>query len=331
MELDILKRFGLNEDPFADPEPFESQDLQTLRAEIRRCAEGRGWLCVTGVKGAGKTFATYDGFFHADCRLVRTLGGDRFRYRGSQIDGALFEDLTEERPRAGREARRRQLERILGEASKDKPVVVLIDEATVMPHQTFTEIKFLRDSLRYGADPRNPRRPDRRPLFGVVMLGWPSLSARIESDNELRPRVRRYKMQGLSRAEVHGFIEHVGLTKVCPKEVRNILADFVRYPLHILSRIHEGMERAYYRGAKQLSVEDVSRDISELYRMAKQHNLTLKDIATETGLSVSCVHAAVNNGLASDKTKEKIQAFLQEKEAQLRGESDAATAKKAAG
>lgn len=326
MELDILSHFGFEEDPFADPEPFESADLKMLRSEIRRAAEGRAWLAVTGVKGAGKTFATHEALFGMRAHLIRTLGADRQHYRGANIDAAIMMDISEERMRSGREARRRQLERVLGEASRQQPIVILVDEATSMPHQLFTEIKFLRDSLRFGTDPKNPSRADRRPLFAVVMIGWPSLATRIEMDNELRPRVRRYKMQGLSRDEVHRYIEHLGLSRVCPKDVRNVLADFVRYPLHISNRIQEGMERAFFRGDKTIKVEDISRDITELYRIVKANGILLKDIAEESGMSVACVHSAVTGGRVSEKTKDRLMGVLMKKESELKGESDAAQA-----
>lgn len=323
MASDMFRHFGLADDPFANPEPFESADFRETCAEVARTIEDRGWILVSGAPGSGKTYTTWEALARVDCRLVRSLCGDRHHFRATQIDSALYQDLTSETPRNGREARRRQLERVLGEMSREKDIVVLLDEATSIPRQVFTEIKFLRDSLRYGSDPRNPRRPDRRPLFSVVMIGWPSLAMDIEKSNELRPRIRRKPMGGLARTEVARFIDHLGLGGVVGKDVASCIADHVRYPLHIMDRLREGMDRAWARGDKRLTVEDVSLDVTEMYRLVKRAGLRLKDIAESTGVSVASVHNVVNGGTASERTREAIHKVIQEKLAGIRDEAQA--------
>jgi type II secretory pathway predicted ATPase ExeA len=273
---------------------------------------------VGGSAGSGKTYTTYEALARVDCHLVRSLCGDRHHFRATQIDSAIYQDLTSEMPRQGREARRRQLERVCGEMSRERDIVVLLDEATGIPRQVFTEIKFLRDALRYGSDPQNPRRPDRRPLFAVVMIGWPSLAMDIEKSNELRPRIRRKMMGGMARSEVARFIEHLGLAGVVEKDVAGLIADHVRYPLHIMDRLREGMERAWARGDKRLRVDDVSLDVTEMYRLVKRAGLRLKDIADTTGVSVASVHNVVNGGTSSERTREAVQKAIQSKLDQLR-------------
>lgn len=322
--MDLYRHFGLRDDPFANAEPFESADYKAVRAAVARAVEDRGWLLVYGVPGAGKTFSTYEAVYAMEnCRVVRTLSGHRKAFEGTNIDSAVMEDMTDEKPRQSREARRRQLERILGEATRDGEVCVMIDESTSMHQKLFTEIKFMRDSLRFGADPRNPRRMDRRPLFSVIMIGWPSLAARIEKSNELRPRIRRLEMQGMARSEVYKFIEHLGLSGVCPKEAAQEIADKVRFPLAIMDRLREGMERAWSRGSKTISREDMALDVCELYRLVKRTGVKLREIADATGKSIATVSTAVNGGAVSENTMQEIEKFLQARAADQRGESAA--------
>jgi len=322
--MDLFRHFGLDENPFADPAPFESAEFKEVREAVHRTIRERGWLLLSGTPGSGKTFAAYDALARAEnCRVVRTLGGNRRWYHVNHIDQALFEDLTDERPRSAREARRRQLERILGQISREQDICVLIDEATVLPRQTLTEIKHMRDSLRFGADPRDPRRPDRRPLFSVVMIGWPSLEDEIARSAELRPRIRRKRMQGLARSEVAAFVRHLGLARIAPKAVCDALADNSRFPLAIMDRLIEAMERAYARGARVLDVEDVAMNVSDLYRLTRQTGVTLKAIAEANDISVTTAHQIVNGAYpalrATARRKvEEVTKFLQEKLAEQR-------------
>lgn len=318
MGSDMWRHFGLKGDPFANPEPFESADYKETCATIASTIEERGWLLVNGGPGSGKTYTTYEALARTPCRMVRSLCGDRHHFRATQVDAAIMHDLSQESPRLGREARRRQLERVLGEMSREDDVVVLMDEATSIPRHVFTEIKFLRDSLRYGSDPRNPSRPDRRPLFAVVMIGWPSLAMDIEKSNELRPRIRRKPMRGLSRSEVGRFIEHLGLADVMGKDVVKLVSDHARFPLHIMDRLREGMERAFARNGKTVLGSDITLDVTEMYRQLRTSGVRLKDIAEVSGVSVAGVHHVVSGGSASQKMIDTVQAAIQSKLDEMR-------------
>jgi len=330
--MDMFSHFGLKEDPFAYPEPFESADFKDVRAAVQRCARDRGWLLVHGTPGSGKTFAVYEALAAVErVKVVRLLGGNRRQYYVTNVDAALFLELGEgEAMRSNREARRRQLERVVGQASRTQDILVLADESTLLPGTTFTEIKMMRDSLHFGSDPRNPHRPDRRPLFSVVMIGWPCVADRVESSNELRPRIVRKAMQGMARTEVVRFVEHLGLAKICPKETCSAIADFSRYPLVIMDRLREGMGRAWQRGARTISAEDVTMDVSELYHLVQRTGTKLKEIAEGAEVSVSTAYQIIHNtyprnGARSQEKYDRVAALLQGKLAENRGDG-AATA-----
>ncbi len=332
MSGDMFTHFGLKEDPFAYPEPFESADFKKVSTSVQRCARDRGWLLITGTPGSGKTFAMYEALASLEnVRPVRLMGGNRRQYYVTNVDNALFLDLADgtETMRSSREARRRQLERVVGQASREKDVLVLADEATNLPATTFTEIKMMRDSLHFGTDPRNPKRPDRRPLFGVVMVGWPCVADRVESSNELRPRIQRLEMQGLARSEVVRFVEHLGLAKICPKETCNAIADFSRYPLVIMDRLRYGMERAWQRGDKAVSTEDVTMDVSELYHLVQRTGTKLKEIAEGAQVSLSTAYQIIHNtyprnGARSQEKYDRVAELLQGKLAERHQDGAAA-------
>ncbi|HRU06581.1 MAG TPA: ATP-binding protein [Candidatus Brocadiia bacterium] len=328
--MSMFKHFGVDQDAFEYPEPFESADLASVRQAVQDAVARRGWLLVSGPPGAGKTFAVTTALEDAECRTIRILGGDRSETRASAIDAAIFEDVaSHELPRRSREARRRQIERILGLAAAEQPLAIYCDEATWIRPGFLTEVKLMRDTLRFGADPRNPRRADRRPLFAVVMVGWPGMEQRVVNSSELKPRIRRYRMQGLAKNEISRFCDHLGFSKAAlPPETRAALAQ-ARWPLAVRDRLLDGMDRAWQRGSKVITPDDVAASLADLMRMASAFGVTLRQAARETGISVSTASTMVSGAYnittaRAEQNEAKLRGWLQDKIAEGRGDIAAA-------
>ena len=308
---DMWKHFGLERDPFVWAECFESADVREVKRRVKAAVADRAWIAIIGGPGTGKTFALDHARTAVDCHWVPVLAGSRKWVKSGAIDEAIMLELAQESAVRSREARRRQMRRVLGEASRQKPILLYLDEATDILPSTFTEVKFLRDSLRFGSDPRNPKRQDPRPLFGVIMVGWHSLADIIRRSAELRPRIHIVMMKGLAKSEVHEYVEQLGLARACPKKVIELITDQCRYPLAINERLSLGLERAWLRGDKTLLVEDVTIDETDLFILAQRYGIRAVDLVKRTGLSPATVSQAMNGAAIGQRSKDTLKAELE--------------------
>jgi len=322
MDHETLEHFGLERDPFVWAELFESGDVKALRRQLRALVADRGWLSVIGTPGSGKTFALEHLLAELDVHYCELLCAERSRMSAGLIDEALMYGVGDEPIRRSREARRRQMRRVLGEASRQKPVLLKIDESTHVRPNVWSEVKLIRDTLRYGTDPKNHRRQDPRPLFSVLMVGWPSLADRIRRSSELRPRIQLFEMKGLTRAEVSDYVVHLGLASAVPKRVRDAIADRARRPLLVNERVQVGLTNAWLRGASTLRVEDIALNDADVFLLAQQHGISQADVVKATGLSKGTVSQVWNGKEAGETSKNKVLSHLTEKLADLRAQED---------
>jgi len=219
---DIYRYFGLRKgDPFLQGGRYGWTGMTRCHGQMRRAAENREWILAYARPGAGKTEAMNEFVekYAEKYWLAHVLSNDREQIKMNNLHGALIEDLDlagclGEKPCVRREQRARQLIRLLGVRCQQKPILLILDEASRLPSALFDDVKFLRDQLWSG----RPDKRDRRPHFGVVMFGWKSLADRVSASAQNRIRVRRYEVPEMSQAEVSGFVEHCGLQRIVPAE-----------------------------------------------------------------------------------------------------------------
>jgi Cdc6-like AAA superfamily ATPase len=165
---------------------------------VRETIERNGFSAVIGEKGTGKSHAMRQVIGKYEQKggfSVITITPMNEQVKNiTQIMSAMIEDISGESPRRDVEARRRQLRRVLGDASSK--IILSIDEAQDLHKSTLRGLKKIHE-LGFGTKDK---------LFSIILFGQESLKDRI-SDDELKPRIRRHHMKGLTEKEKLEFID----------------------------------------------------------------------------------------------------------------------------
>lgn len=163
-------------------------DVQRLRMLAAAVVNHQLLATVVGPRGAGKTTGLRYALHAHEVQLVEPLRLARDKLHIGDIEQAIVRDLSDETPRRTGEARSHQVRRILGTASRERPVVLLIDDAHVLHHSTVRAIKRLRE-LQFGK---------RSPLLGVLLVGQQDCTRRIA---EIALRADALEMVGLTESD----------------------------------------------------------------------------------------------------------------------------------
>ncbi len=194
-KYEVLENLGFTSVPF---KKFKQDTLDSSRVKkILNMAVGdRGMLSIVGERGIGKTTAIIEGLSGCSARVINVDPADRERLTIGDIEKEMVMALSDEKPRAGRVVRAKQLRRIVGEASRKNEIVLVIEEAHRLHGQTLRSIKTLREMEWMGE----------RGLFTVVFVGQsdPMNKAGVA---EVRLRSDSVQMQGLTGKEVSAYIQ----------------------------------------------------------------------------------------------------------------------------
>lgn len=195
-KLEILALFGFDRDPFADNNA-ESADAVRVRKLLAMAISARAQISIIGERGIGKTRAVNAALRDLKtAKIVRILTPDKSRVTASDIQEALLIELAPtEKIRQDREIRIRQLRRILGEASKKGPVIVVIEEAHRIHGNTLRALKNIRELDWMGETH----------LFTAVLIGQTD-STRNLGLSEVRLRTEVVHMHGLTQSEITAYI-----------------------------------------------------------------------------------------------------------------------------
>ncbi len=192
---EVLDNLGFKGVPFSK---FKQETLDGLRIKkiLGMAVSDRGMLSVVGERGIGKTTAIREALEGASARIINVDPADRERLTIGDIEKEMIMALSDEKPRAGRVIRSKQLRRIVGEASRKNEIVLVIEEAHRLHGQTLRSIKTLREMEWMGE----------RNLFTVVFVGQsdPMNKAGV---SEVRLRSDSVQMQGLTSKEIASYIK----------------------------------------------------------------------------------------------------------------------------
>jgi len=292
MDADVYTHFGFARgDPFLRGRRFDWTGLRRIANRLRRAVRHREWVLFFGPPGAGKTEALNE-FAEAhedDYWVARVLANDREMVGMNTIHHALIEDLNladlEARVPRRREARMRQIVRLLGVRSEEKPVLLVMDEASHFCLPVLDDVKFLRDQLWRGRRDK----ADRRPHFAVAMFGWASLAKRVAASRQNRIRVQRHEVPPMSQAELEGFVAHVGMRRVVPAEARRTLWQVARYPGEVRYALLEAMERAMVRGSRVVRPEDLLAGAGGVGEALRTRGIRWREVAQAAKASEATV------------------------------------------
>jgi MSHA biogenesis protein MshM len=199
------EHFGLTEPPFGiTPDTSfafsASAHQEALNTLLMAATAGEGFVKISGEVGTGKTML---------CRRFLAMLEERF------VSAYLPNPLLE--PRALMLTLARELEVTVGDESQEqvteklgarleslswagKRVLVCIDEAQSIPHETLEALRLLSNL-----------ETEKRKLLQVVLFGQPELDERLAQDSlrQLRQRITfEYTLTGLTEAELLDYLAH---------------------------------------------------------------------------------------------------------------------------
>jgi type II secretory pathway predicted ATPase ExeA len=201
----LLTFFGLREDPFRltpdpvffFPSPAHQEALYSLEYVVKK---REGFCMVTGEPGTGKT--TLISVFKekwrdtAEIALILTprLSPDDFLL-------TILEDLKVQPANKNKnEVLKVFKEFLIEKYLLNKYVIIIVDEAQHLPHDTMEELRLLSNL-----------ETDKEKLLQIVLIGQPELEARLRHEGlrQLDQRItERIRLRALTREETPAYIEH---------------------------------------------------------------------------------------------------------------------------
>ena len=249
MSMRFLHRqhFGLPVDPWAGS-VMGTTDGARVGQIVDAAVKARAFVSVLGPRGAGKTSAVRAALHaHEGARVVEPLRLTRDKLHMGDIETAIVRDLSDEAPRRSGEARSHQVRRILGGASRESRIVLVLDDSHVLHHSTLRSLKRLRELSWLG----------RSPLLGIVLVGQRD---RTEALPEVGLRSDRLVMAGLSQAEVLSALDRAGYRAVMDDLAISRLAahERARNWLDLQALADECLAAACAAGADRVGVAHVA-------------------------------------------------------------------------
>ncbi|WP_017221676.1 ExeA family protein [Moritella dasanensis] len=196
--------FGLTEAPFGltpntqfyHPLVPHFEALQVLTTAL---ASGEGFIKVTGEVGTGKTLI---------CRKLLNELGDNYviaylpnpYLTPNEIRVAVASELSVDTSLDQHQLTEALNHRLIALSAEGKQVVLLIDEAQMLPHETLEALRLISNL-----------ETETKKLMQVVLFGQPELDVRLKQDNlrQLRQRITfSYQLRPLLVNETSSYVEH---------------------------------------------------------------------------------------------------------------------------
>lgn len=298
-----LHHFNLPEDTFF--KAFNSRDTENVGIALKGAINNKGIASVIGPRGVGKSSAVAAAL-PGHAKIVTPLAPDRERLRIGAVLDAIIYDLSKESPKQSAEARTRQVRPILGEAGREGPVVLVIEESHRIHHSTLRALKSLSELKWMG----------RGPLLSIVLIGQKDpLALPSLEEVELRAKKGRVVMAGLSEAEATDYIKSTVGAAWEPDAVAAVAATkAARNYLDLQDALIAAMDQALAEGRKRVELSDVFHATGEgLKEMLRQSGLSLAEVGKAVGKSKSEVSRIVDGERENPEAKARIQKLLAER------------------
>lgn len=284
-KLEVLSEFGFSSDPFAGY-LMETSDSLRVKRLLKMGIESRAMISIVAGWTNGKTTAIDIAFKEIDAHVVRLFTPDKERVVVSDIEKALILGLSVESCKRTKEVRARQIRRIIGEAAKVKPVVLILEEAHRMHGQTLRALKTFREMEYHGM----------RPLFTVLMVGQYDPMTKRGVD-EVRLRTDTVKMKGLAPIEAKKYIMET-MGKHFEEAAADALSrmDICQLYGEMQEAIINLLNRALQHGSKKVTPVHVF----ELYNgglkeLVKKSGMSLAELSKATNIPVSTLSQVTND------------------------------------
>ena len=268
-KLEVLASLGFNRDPFKGV-TYKTGDSVRINRIVPMAVNAHAILSIVGERGAGKTKTVLDSLQEMKVCQVIVRSTDKQRLLIGDVEQAIILDLSDEKPKRGREIRARQLRRILGEASMRCEIVVVLEEAHRLHGMTLRGLKGIREMSWMGSIE----------LFTIILLSQSDPMGRVGMD-EVRLRTDTVQMHGLTAKEINRYIKGT-VGHIFQDEARAAVSQMgeARNFLNLQNILLALMGRALTEGRDMVLVEDVSGEFgySQKETNQKADVSSIKDI-----------------------------------------------------
>lgn len=280
----LLRHFGLEKMGF-----FNSKTCQSFTEDMEDGFLNKQMVVIAGPIGTMKSslFDLATANQESICSYVYVTNLYKEKVNIASIINAMIYSLSDESPRRDLEARTIQLRRVIGEVveNQKKTVVVIIEEAHRLHNSIFRAIKELREMAYKG----------KNNLFSIVLIGHPQLLSNLETRKEAYWRSHIIEMNErngwMNLQERISYVRTVFGNAITPEAGRTI-ANLCKVPLQIVDFVEKKMVEARKAGKKVIDSEVVKPTPREL---KEAFDVSIRDIAKESGLGVATVQGAIAN------------------------------------
>lgn len=206
------QHFNIHRQPFVDEvqgpqDVYLSTDQRYVRESMYYAAKHGGLIAVVGESGSGKSTLRRDLVDRIRREgepivVIQPQTVDKSQLTAENIADSIVADLSLEKPRQSREARARQIRRILSDSARaGNSHVLLIEEAHDLSKATLKYLKRFWE-LEDGF----------KKLIGVIMIGQPELGKKLDErlNHDLRELIRRTEIAHLKPldAKLEDYLTH---------------------------------------------------------------------------------------------------------------------------
>ena len=284
--------FGLTEAPFGltpntqfyHPLVPHFEALQVLTTAL---ASGEGFIKVTGEVGTGKTLI---------CRkLLNELGDDYViaylpnpYLTPNEMRSAVASELGIDASLDQHQLTEALNHQLIALSAQAKQVVLLIDEAQMLPHETLEALRLISNL-----------ETESKKLMQVVLFGQPELDLRLKQDNlrQLRQRITfSYQLRPLLINETASYVEHRlavsgyrGAPLFEPRALRVLHQASGGIPRLINVLAHKCLMLSYGLNARNITTKLVNLAIKDTESAIQPRNFRLPILASVLAVEVILV------------------------------------------
>jgi type II secretory pathway predicted ATPase ExeA len=301
--LEILDSWKFKRDPFKGVRLETADSLRTKRL-LNMAIDSKAMFAIVAERGCGKTEALSLALKDRDVHVVNLLTPDKGRVVVSDIEKGIIIALGRgEKCKRTKEVRARQVRRILGQASEEKPVVLILEEAHRMHGQTLRALKTFREMTWKG----------KGPIFTTVMVGQYN-PLHKDGVSEVRLRSDVVYMKGITSSEIKKYIDET-VGRCFSDDAKEAVAKLkhARNFLELQEILIVLMGKALQGNAKEVTAIEVFEVYGGgLKELMKRVNMTLPQLAEATGIHKSTLSLVTNGKQNSltDSTYEETRAAI---------------------
>ena len=280
----LTKHFGLEKQG-----KFFSKTCQSFCDDIQEAFLHQKMLVMAGPVGTMKSnlFELASTQQTEICEFAYVSSPYKEKVTIATIINAIIYAISDESPLRDLEARTIQLRRLIGDniISRNMNLSVVIEEAHRLHPSLFRGIKELREMTYKG----------NKNLFSIVLIGHPQLLSTLEGKKEAywRSDIIEFNERNgwMTYQERLTYVKQVFGASIAPEAAKTI-ASLCKVPLQIVDFVEKKMKEARLVGKKQIDSEVVKPTPKEL---KEAYDVSIRDIAKESGLGNATVQAAMTN------------------------------------